>query len=268
VRRVEGVIPGDDYAAYVADVLDEWAAQARGVDGSALAIVPRGYFLGSTYSVVADVPDRQLRVAAAYEPYSWEAPERGGSVLLAALDGIADGEQNGLPDLAWFSEIVFEDSDQPFLTTTYARDGISVAVSDAWEVELEPGPAGNAEWDYVLNARAPDGSPKVEIYQRPDAELGGVKANVDDWIERLESGDAGLGDVRIESREEVNVPGAVAAELVRYSWLVDGQRWFAWDLNASDGETLTEVYIGDWESDRWKIQSTVEALLRSFAIAD
>ncbi len=261
VRRIEGVVPGDDIEAYLSRTLEEWAGEMRNLDAASLRILPDTYFLGGSSVIVADAAQRRMRLAVAYEPYAWEAPERGGTAFLAVLDDRGAQDDSSPVDLEWISEIVLETPQQQIPTTTVVGDGFTMEVSQGWEVVHEP--ADDA--DYVLSAETPNGDPQLYVYRSPVEETG-VAAAVDSWIDQLVSGEAGWDDVVIESRRAVDVPGAVAAEWIEYSRASEDSRRWAWEVFASDGETVTNVYVTDLEANVWNVQIGIEAVLESLAV--
>lgn len=265
VRRIEGVVPDGDLTAFLQTTLLAWAKESRGVDAAALHAPAEGYFLGGAYSMLADAVDRHLRVAVAYEPYSWEASERGGTIFLVALDDSGVGGEADLVNLEWVSEIVMEQPQQPMPVTVAAGDGFLFEVSSAWDIEPEPGETE----DYVFSATPPTANTYLYVYR--SEQTTDVGSKVDDWVEELTSGRAGWDDVILESRRDVSVPGAVDAEWIEYSRDREGpgpDRWVAWELFASDGETITNMYVTAWEESVWNMQSTVENMRDSFELTD
>ena len=255
IRRIEGVVPGEDMSKYLQQTLEGWAEETHGVDASALTPVELGYFLGSSHALVADASDRGLRVAVAYEPYAWEDPLRGGTTFLAALDDPSPVVR------AWIEEIVLEAPQQTFPSSVHHGNGFSLEISDAWTVDKSGAPE-----NFLRSATpSPDYLMGLEVYQ--SADQSGVGKAVDTWVEQLESGETPWTDVEIESRKTVSVPGADDAELLEYSGDSESsQRMWQWDLFASNGKIITNIFVDTLDEDVWNDRSTVEAILDSFEL--
>jgi tetratricopeptide (TPR) repeat protein len=262
IRRIEGVVPDENIEEHLQRTLEAWASEARRVEASALLPVPNGYFLGTPYMSVADVVDRHLRVAVAYDPYLWEAPERGGTTFLVALDDRGVAVENNQVDLNWVEEIVLEAPQQEFPKAIAAGNGFELEISAAWSVERAP----TAEEDWVLKATPPRTNTALYVYILTDQS--DVRATVDDWEENLKKGGgAGWSGVQIESRKEVSVPGADYAESIEYSRDREGSgKWWTWELFASNGQTITNVYVTTWKEDVGNVQSTVEGMMNTLKL--
>ncbi|WP_157155916.1 hypothetical protein [Diaminobutyricimonas sp. LJ205] len=268
VRRIEGVVPDEDMDRYLQRTLEAWASEARGVDASALLPLAEGWFLGTSYNLVADVVDRHLRVAVAYEPYAWEAPEYGGTTFLVALDDRGAGDSsnpvNSNPvNLEWVSEIELEVPQQAFPKAIAAGDGFTFEISAAWSVEGEPG----VDDDWVFKATPPRTNTPLYVFKLTDQS--DVRVAVDQRVEDLTRGNTGATGVQVESRKEVSVLGADDAELIEYSLDRDDTgRWWTWELFASNGKNITILHLTTFEEDVWAVQSIIEEMLESFELTE
>lgn len=266
IRRIEGVILGDDPSSELREALRGWAAESRQVDSETLVFQEDGYFLGSSSAESAETPDRGARFAVAYEPYAWEAPTLGGTLFLLSFDGAMGAAPDAARvDPAWIEEIVMETPQQSFPTQRVTDDGVSLEISEAWSFDVDPDAEEGSGWHMALTAGAPDGSPVLEVRQETEEDVD-VTTAIDEWERELRDGASPWQDVVIGARSPVAVPGAIVAERFDFTAKWQGQRYTVAEVWASDGTTRTYLRVYDLEADLWNMRATIDAALSSLRL--
>lgn len=253
LRRVEGVLPTADTAAFLKQTLADWLDEQE--PGSTLPTVrPEGevWFLGYGDTVVADLPG--LRVAAHLEAYAEEA-RCGGTLFLAALTGQDD------PNL--IEEVVMERPQPGFpdRPEPIEAEGVGLDVPGGWDARVRP----DGSDGHLLVAS--DCSGAGNLIANRSALDGDLRAEVDAAL-RDYADPAEFPGFVLESRSTTDVPGAGAAELLVFTWRPQGssEGVLQWQLAASDSAEQVWVTVTVNDSERSRYTPHVERLLDSLRL--
>lgn len=253
LRRVEGVLPSDDTAAFLKTALADWLEEQDPAATLSTAL-PEGevWFLGYGDTVVADLPG--LRVAAHLEAYAEEG-RCGGTLFLAALAG--------QDDLDLIEEVVMERPQVGFpdRPERVEAEGVGLDIPGGWDARVR---AEGSNGDLLAASDCSGGSNVIANRSALDGDL---RSEVDEAL-RSYADPSEFPAFDLESRSTTEVVGAGAAELLVFTWRPPGrsERVLQWQLAASDNADQIWVTVTINQSERDRYTPHIERMLGSLRL--
>lgn len=265
VRRVEGMVPGEDVDLYLADQLDTWWATSGDVDMTPL---DDGWMFGIPNVIVREGEDldedgfADTVDAAALAPYT-STGDCGGALFTVRTSSTADSPTAR----RLYDSIVLERAlDRlPPHGEVLEADGISLTVPSWWDAAIRP-PGGTGN---LFSAKDCEGGASLLLStdQADDRDLAGY---IEDSIDYYVESPADFPSWTLESRTALDVAGADAAELLVFTWIPDGSTdpVRQWQMYGMRGGTVAYGTITTWAADLEYWQPDLEVILPSMVMTD
>ena len=261
VRRVEGMVPSIDVGEYLDEKLTSWWGDAD------LTPVEEPWLFALHDVVVkesADLDedgDSDIYEGAALAPYAsdWGC---GGTLFMVRATSTEDSPS------AWrlYNSLVLERplDGLPPQEDLLEADGVSLEVPSWWDAAIRPaGSTGS-----LFSAKDCVGG--ATLLLSTDEYEGDLASYIDDTIGYYTELPDGLPGFTLESRTPLDVAGADAAELIRYTWLPEGftEPLRDWEMYAMRGTTVAYADITTDSSALEFYPEDLDVILPSMAMTD